>query len=258
MKEIPKIIHYCWFGKKEIPRKEAECIASWKKFFPDYELRLWNEDNIGLEQCAYAKQAYEQGLFAFVSDYVRAKVLYEYGGIYLDADVKVLKEFPKIYVEAGFLGFERRAFLGTAVMGCHPGNEILKELKDYYETHNFLNEKGRMDNIANVSVLTDIMKKKGLVLGGEPQEIEGFKIFPREMFYPKKLSETEFRITEETCCVHLCSNSWMTEREKRRGKNKIWIEIVRPFLREIRKVGIKILGKEKIRGVEIWIRDKMR
>lgn len=134
---IPKIIHYCWFGKNEMPLKEKECVAGWKKFYPDYEFKIWNEDNFDYNKCIYARQAYERGYYAFVSDYVRAKVLYEYGGIYLDTDVKIIKKLPNV-PEKGFLGFERRKFIGTAVMAAEPESELIAELLDYYEQHEFV------------------------------------------------------------------------------------------------------------------------
>lgn len=255
---IPRVIHYCWFGNGEIPEKEKNCIETWKKFFPDYEIKLWNEENFDFGSCNFAKQAYENKKYAFVSDYARAKILYEHGGLYLDTDVKVLKNFPKSIGENGVMGFERKAFLGTAVIAATPQNENIKKLIDYYEKHDFVQKDGSFDNIANVSIITDIMLEKGLVLGGEKQVVDGFEIFNREVFYPKKLSENEFRVTEETVAVHMCSNSWLSERERKRGNNKIWIEIVRPMLRWFRRLGTKIIGKERIRTLEIKLRNKLR
>jgi hypothetical protein len=241
-----------------MPEKEKTCVATWKEFFPDYEFKLWNEENFDYAQCDFAKQAYEHKKYAFVSDYARAKILYEYGGLYMDTDVKVLKTFPQSTAPKGFMGFERRAFLGTAVIASEPYNDNIKQLLEYYENHDFVQKDGSYDNIANVSVLTDIMKEKGLVLGGEKQQVDGFDIFNREVFYPKKLSDSQFNVTDETSAIHMCSNSWMTERERRRGNNKIWIEIVRPMLRGARSLGIRIIGKERIRKLEIKLRNKLR
>lgn len=255
---IPKVIHYCWFGNNEMPEKEKSCVETWKEFFMDYEFKLWTEENFDYKECTFAKQAYEAKKYAFVSDYARAKILYEYGGLYMDTDVKVLKNFPKSFGENGFMAFERRAFLGTAVIASKPQNGNIKELLNYYESHDFVQKDGSFDNIANVSILTDIMKEKGLLLGGEKQQVDGFDIYNREVFYPKKLSDTEFRMTEETCAIHMCSNSWMSEREKKRGNNKMWIEVVRPTLRALRSFGIKIIGKERIRKLEIKLRNNLR
>jgi len=256
---IPKIIHYCWFGKGPMPEKEQKCVETWKQFFPDYELKLWNEENFDYESCLFSRQAYESKKYAFVSDYARAKILYEYGGLYMDTDVKVLKSFSDLLEkDEGIVGFERKAFVGTAVIACQPQESCIKELLAYYETHNFVQKDGSFDNIANVSILTDIMKEKGLVLGGERQTIPGYEVYNREWFYPKKLNESEFNITDETVAIHMCSNSWMTERERKRGNNKIWIEVIRPVLRSCRSLGIKIVGKERIRQMEIKLRNKLK
>ena len=256
---IPKIIHYCWFGSKEIPEKEKACIATWNEMFPGYEFQLWSEDNFNYKECGFARQAYEHKKYAFVSDYARAKVLYEYGGLYLDTDVKVLKSFVRLLEEYdGVVGFERKAFVGTAVIACHAKNPTIKQLLEYYEKHDFVGADGSFDNIANVSILTDILKEKGLVLGGAEQIVDNFFVSKREFFYPKKLGETEFQVTDETYSIHMCSNSWLSERERKRGNNKIWIEIIRPTLRGLRSLGIKIIGKERIRKIEIKLRNKMR
>lgn len=256
---IKKIIHYCWFGKGEIPEKEKECISTWKDNFPGYEFKLWTENNFDFSSCAFAVQAYENKKYAFVSDYVRAKVLYEYGGLYLDTDVKVLKNFTELLDQYdGVVGFERKAFVGTALIACQLHDPCIRELLEYYEAHDFIQKDGSFDSIANVSILTDIMKSKGLVLGGERQVIPGFEVFNREYFYPKKLSETDFQLADETVVIHMCSNSWLSDRERKRGNNKIWIEVVRPALRGMRSLGIKILGKEKIRRLEIKLRNKLR
>ncbi len=255
---IPKIIHYCWFGNQPIPDKEQKCIDSWKKFFPDYEIKRWDESNFDVEETAFSKQAYENRDYAFVSDYVRAKVLYEYGGLYLDADVEIIKPFPKILDGSGFMGFERRHFLGTAVIASEKENELIKQLVEHYEKHSFMMKDGSIDNISNTSILTDIMKNRGLVLGGERQTVAGFEIFDREYFYPKKLNDTDFRITDKTCAIHKCSNSWLSDRERKRGTNKVWINVCRPILRTIRKTSTKLFGKEKTRKIEVKTRNKLR
>lgn len=252
---LPKIIHYCWFGAN-MPDAEQECIATWKQWMPEYELRLWNEKNIDFEQCAYAKQAYEQKEYAFLSDYVRAKVLYEQGGIYLDTDMMLFQKISE--TEKNFVGFERKNFVGTAIIGCEPKNPVIRELLDYYEKSPFLNIKGQPNRIANVSVLTDIFKEKGLQLNGERQQVAGFCVYEREKFFPKKVNEGQFQIADQTEAVHLCSNSWMSEREKRRGKNKVWIHVTRPLLRKFRAAGIRIVGKERVKKIEIRLRNRLR
>lgn len=255
---IPKIIHYCWFGDELIPQEQQKCINTWKIFFSDFEIKEWNEKNSALEECEFAKQAYDRKRYAFVSDYVRAKVLYKYGGIYLDTDIYWMKKMSTLLNYDGFLGFERKAFIGTAVMACTPHNSVIGDLLQYYEKHNFVDKHGNEDNIANVSILTDILKKKGLKTNGQPQIIDNMMVYNREVFFPKKLNTYKFEITEKTCAVHLAKNSWMTEREKKRGNSWFWRQVMRPLLRNIRHAGIRVFGKEKIRKLEISIRNKLR
>ena len=255
---IPKIIHYCWFGNGPMPEKEKKCIESWKKFFPDYEIKRWDETNFNYSSCKFARQAYEKKQYAFVSDYARAKILFEEGGLYLDTDVEILKPFPEMVDGSGFMGFERRHFIGTAVIAAEKNNQVIKKLLEYYEQHEFLMKDGSMDNIANVSVLTDVLREYDLQLGGERQTVAGFEIFNREFFYPKKLDEDKFRITDETCAIHRCSNSWMSERERKRGNSKLWINVGRPIFRTARNALVKVMGKERARKIEVKTRNKMR
>lgn len=255
-----KIIHYCWFGPKEIPEKEKKCIESWKKILPDYELMFWNESNSNLSENNFVKQAYESKNYAFVSDYIRTKVLYEYGGLYLDTDLELFSEFPKILEKNKcFLGFETRYQLGTAIMYFTPKHSIIKKFMNFYETHDFKDNKGNVNTIANVSILTDILINEGLVLNNNSfQTILDIDIYPREFFYPKKISDTEFKFTKETIAVHRCSNSWMTDRERRRGKNPLWINFIRPMLRTLKSIGVSVIGSENIQKLEIKIRNILK
>ena len=103
---IPKIIHYCWFGGKPLPKLAQKCKASWEKFFPDYEIKEWNEQNFDVNQVMFTEEAYKLKNYAYVSDYVRFWVLYHYGGIYFDTDVEVIRPLDDIIAHGSFLGFE--------------------------------------------------------------------------------------------------------------------------------------------------------
>ena len=92
---IPKIIHYCWFGKNEKPNIVKKCIETWRNILSDYQIIEWNEDSFDVNSNNFVREAYESGKFAFVSDYVRVYALYNYGGIYLDTDVEVYKPFSE-------------------------------------------------------------------------------------------------------------------------------------------------------------------
>ena len=259
MELIPKIIHCCWFGSKPIPEKESNCIKSWKKFLPDYEIRIWNEKNFNLNDCLFVQQAYEAKKYAFVSDYVRVKVLEEFGGLYLDTDFEILGDMHSILNEGiNFVGFETSRQVGTAILAFRPHDSLIKSFLTHYQTHHFIDENGRVDNIANVSMLTDLLVKKGLKLNRSKQDVAGIRVYNREYFYPKRVGDNEFLITKETVGVHRCSNSWMTDKEKKRGNNIIWIKCCRPVLLSIKSVLTNIIGKEKTRKIEIKIRNILK
>jgi mannosyltransferase OCH1-like enzyme len=256
---IPKIIHYCWFGGKEKPAKEKMCIETWKKFLPDYQIIEWNEENVDLDATPYCRQAYDLKKYAFVSDYVRTKVLYEYGGLYLDTDFKIIKPLEDILTNGkNIVGWETRTHVGTAILAFEKGHSVMKRFLDYYNSHPFVDRKGRMDNIANVAILTDILVEDGAVCNRLKQELNDITIYNRELFYPKKLEESEFRITEETVGVHMCSGSWYTEKQRKRGNNKFWLKVIRPVLILCRSLCLSILGKERARNIEIIIRNFLK
>lgn len=255
---IPKIIHYCWFGGKEIPTKEKKCIESWQKHLKHYKFQLWNEENSNIDECKYARQAYDKKQYAFVSDYIRIKALYEHGGIYLDTDIEVLKDFGNLLEEKAFLGFENRTTVGTAVMACEPGADFAKKMVEYYQTHDFVDINGNLNITTNVILLNSILESRGLKRVNEPQHIDGIQILERSVLFPKKKSEDDILIKDETLTIHHMSASWLTERQKRRGTSKIWISFVRPILKKILRLLYSILGDEQAKSIELYVRNLLR
>ena len=108
---IPKKIHYCWFGRKELPEKAKKCIASWKKYCPDFEIIEWNEDNIDVYQNQYTTYTYDNKRFAFLSDYLRLLIVYKEGGIYFDVDVEVVRPIDELLENQAFFGFETKDYI---------------------------------------------------------------------------------------------------------------------------------------------------
>lgn len=255
---IPKIIHYCWFGKGELPNLEKNCIETWKKILPDYQFMLWNEDSFDVQCCPYVRQAYDHKKFAFVSDYVRIKKLYEYGGIYLDTDIEVLYSFNPFLDCHAFLGFENRQYIGTAMIAVEAHNELAGQMLESYHRIPFIDEHGVMNLTTNVALLNGILIRMGLCANNSRQTVRNIEIYPRDFFFPKKISETEFRITSETICIHRMSGSWLTERQKRRGINKIWINVCRPVLRGVQMLLNKIIGEQRTKKIELLIRNKLK
>lgn len=213
---IPKIIHYCWFGENPLPESALKCIESWKRFLTDYEIKEWNETNFDLNCCDYVKEAYAAKKWAFVSDYVRFRVLYDEGGIYFDTDVELIASIDDIIERGPFLGMEGNNVAPGLGLSANPGLGLLRDVLDHYESIHFVNEtaSGDLDNV--VTYTTDILRKKGFVGGKEIECIDGVWIYPPEYFDPMEFITGKITITENTKSIHHYSASWFTDKEKKR------------------------------------------
>jgi len=214
---IPKIIHYCWFGGNPLPKSAKKCIASWRKYFPDYEIKEWNESNYDVHKIPYINEAYNAKKYAFVSDYARFDILYLYGGIYFDTDVEVIKHFDDILKNGGFMGFESIGMVATGLgMGCSARLGIIHQILEFYATLNFINSDGSYNTHTVVTYVTSILKKHGLRDDNVIQQFDGLVIYPIEYFCPKKFETDELVITSNTHCIHHYASSWMPSKEKRK------------------------------------------
>ena len=213
---IPKIIHYCWFGGGEKNPKILDCMASWKKRLPDFEIREWNEQNFDIHCCAYVEEAYAAGKYAFVSDYARLYALYHEGGVYLDTDIEILKSFEALLRNRRMvLGFEDGEYVLTAFMAAEPGLQCFEELLASYAGKRFLLENGKPDLLPNPVIVTEAMRRFGLQANGKRQAFgEGFEIFPPEVFSAYNIAFQRLEITADTMTVHHCMGTWQTSREK--------------------------------------------
>lgn len=207
---IPKIIHYCWFGGNPLPLEALKYIESWKKTMPDYELRLWNEDNFDINSNLYVKEAYESRKFAFVSDYVRLYALYHEGGIYMDTDVEVIKDFSPFLHLSAFSGFESNGYVQTCMMASEKNGLWVNELLKEYENRHFIKEDKTFDLTPNTVIISEHMKKKGLIMNNSYQNFEGLTtMYPSEYFCPISQNTGKITITENTYCIHHFVGSWM-------------------------------------------------
>lgn len=216
---IPKVIHYCWFGRSELPPLAKKCIASWKQFLPDYEIKEWNEDNFNVNAIPYTEQAYKHKKYAFVSDYARFKILYEHGGIYFDTDVEVIKPVNDILANGAFMGLEidvKNASkhdlknsvnpgLGFAAQPSHP---FLEEMLRCYEKKRFTKN--------NLKTITEYTSELFLEKGFSPKEgqitdIANFKIYPRTFFCPYSTKKHAIEITNDTRSIHHYATSWASK-----------------------------------------------
>ena len=206
--QIPKIIHYCWFGGNPLPELAQKCIASWKKFCPDYEIKEWNESNYDVRKIQYTAQAYDAKKYAFVSDYARFDILYKYGGVYLDTDVELIKSLDKIIKQGAFCGVEQLGALNTGLgMATPTESQIFREILDSYQSDKFINTDGSFNLKTVVTRVSDILKKHGFSNKDGIQEIAGFRIYPTEYFCPKSYLG-EINLTENTYSIHHFGASW--------------------------------------------------
>ncbi|MCW3786650.1 glycosyltransferase family 32 protein [Plebeiibacterium sediminum] len=232
---IPKTIHYCWFGKNPLPKSAVKCIASWRKFLPDYEIKEWNEENFDVNINTFTKEAYEEKKYAFVSDYARLWIIYNYGGIYFDTDVEVIREMDDILDKGPFMAFEKHLMNPEMAHYVNPGlgyasnknNPIIKEIMTFYEKSKSYQE----DVIPIVPITTDVLKLHGLYESDTPIEInENFTIYPWEYFCPIEYLSNKLEISANTRSIHHYTESWMGWKLKlqtRKGafisKAKMWL-----------------------------------
>lgn len=227
---IPKIIHYCWFGRGEKPEQAQMCIESWKKYLPDYELKEWNEDNFDITQNQYVREAYENRKFAFVTDYVRLYALYNEGGVYMDTDVETLGNFDAFLHHHAFSGFETDGNVPTGMMAAEKGSVWAKDLLDQYKDRVFVLPDGSFDMMTNTGVITDYMIEKGLVLNNKYQDFPGLcTMYPADYFCPKDHRTGKIRCTPNTVCIHHFAGSWLQHKWYQDLRHSLKLFMVKVF-----------------------------
>lgn len=222
--EIPKVIRYCWFGGKPLPPLALKCIKSWKKLFPGYEIKRWDESNFDVNVIPYTQQAYEAGKYAFVSDYARLWILYNFGGFYFDTDVEVIRNMDDIISSGPFMGCENEFVPCNSPdkLGVNPGLGLCAskgmsfygELLNLYATLTFKRIDGSLNTETIVSYTTKRLCSKGLKNVPEVQEIEGIKIYPKDYFCPMNYISKQLDITVNTRSIHHYCASWYGKRER--------------------------------------------
>lgn len=198
---IPKIIHYCWFGEGEKPEQVIEYITLWKQKNPNYDIKEWNESNFDYQHWKFCREAYQVKKFAFVSDVCRLYALLTEGGIYLDTDIEMIKNFDPFLSDKSFIGEERDHTIGSGCIGAEKGTSWVKDFLETYKTREFINYKGRLLDYPNTMYLTDFLKK----YKQKP------KIYPIDFFCAKDYETKEVFITENTVCVHQYAASWFVK-----------------------------------------------
>lgn len=211
---IPKKIHYCWFGRGEMPQVALDCIDTWHKYMPDWEYKLWNEENFDINYCQYSKEAYGAGKYAFVSDVARLVAIEKEGGIYLDVDFEVYKSFEPLLHYKAFAGFEgcKRKLVMMGVFGSEAHGEWVNENLHMYDNRHFLMEDGSFDLTTNVLATTMLMERSGFIRNWKEQDYKDLHVFPTDYFSPRHTTGDYFR-TENTYCEHKGVSSWAEKKD---------------------------------------------
>lgn len=205
---IPKIIHYCWLSGDPYPELVQHCMQSWKEKLPDYEFMLWDMNRFDIHSVSWVEQACAAKKWAFAADYIRLYALYNYGGIYLDSDVEVLKSFDDLLELPYFFGREHyfdmidaSNTIEAATMGCEKGCAVIKECLDFYDGRNFVKPNGEYDMLILPYAMSLVFSKHA----------KRISLLPMDYFSPKNTRTLEIEATENTYSVHHFNGSWYTK-----------------------------------------------
>ncbi len=243
---IPKIIHYCWYGGKPLPRMLEYCIDSWKEFLPHYQFILWNEDNMVFD-CEFIRNAYTEKKWAFVSDYVRLKAVYEYGGIYMDTDMLLLKSLDDFLSNQCFFGAEHPKSINASIFGAEKNNDFIHQCLEIYQRKNFFFVP-IPKIVSDVFIKTYRLKREFI----ETITLENIVIYEVDYFYSLPygnlfdIHHYQKYVTKNSYGVHLWHGSWHNYNElvllRRKEYYKALKKIYKTILIE-RKLSMPYLKK---------------
>lgn len=230
---IPKIIHYCWFGRGKMPDNLQKYIKTWHEKMPEYRIIEWNEEKFDIDSSIdYVKEAYASKKYAFVSDYVRLKALYDFGGIYLDTDIEVIQNPSALLQNASLVtGFETETNLITAFIAAEKHHYIIGEFLNEYKERHFLQKEGNYDQTPINDRFTSLMTQHGLKKDNSRQTLEnGIEIYPYTVFCGQNIENSHPQITNDTYTVHRFQASWKKENLVTRIKYRIIVRLLQKIL----------------------------
>ena len=243
---MEKIIHYCWFGGKPLPKLAKKCIKSWKKFLPDFEIREWNETNFDINITKFSKQAYDAKKWAFVSDVARIYALKNYGGIYFDTDMIITKNIDEVLTHEVVAGWESEYNVAVGVLTAKSkNNELINKLWDFYCENDFSEE--NVYSLSIPTILTNLLKREYNLKSKhlECQTLRNdIKIYARDYFYPISCDKSPNMFTNNTCMIHYYIGSWIPQNEQKRLKfQMIFGKNLGNFILDVLVKGKRILKK---------------
>ncbi len=235
---IPKMIHYCWFGRNPLPQSAQKCIESWKRFLPDYEIKEWNEDNFDVGIIPYTREAYAAKKYAFVSDYTRFWILYNYGGLYFDTDVELIKPMDDIIASGPFMGAEidgdeRKGLMPKVApglcIGAYKEMPLFGNVLDKYRKMDFWGSDGTFNKYTMIPLVSDLLKAEGMRSTEDIQKVGDFTIYPAEYFNPLDIATGILNKTPNTRSIHWFMASWLPPQP-------LWKKKLKQYLRRIKKL----------------------
>ncbi|BFL13778.1 exopolysaccharide biosynthesis protein [[Clostridium] hylemonae] len=217
---IPKVIHYCWFGKKPLPGEVKKCIKSWEKYCPGYEIKEWNESNFDIDSHLFTASAYREKAWAFVSDYARLKIIYDNGGVYFDTDVELLKNIDFLLENSCYIGVQQCECLCTTGLGFGAARfnpAVLCMLREYDGLEFTLQHQKEM---ACPYLNSKAIEKLGYRYSEKVWEGKDITVYPFRYFDPIAPGNSENLLCGDTVSIHQYSASWTSG--KNRFKRKIF------------------------------------
>lgn len=234
---IPKIIHYCWFGGNPMTELGKRCIDSWKKYCPGYEIREWNESNFDIHCCRFVEEAYEGKKWAFVADYARFYAIYNYGGVYLETDSKIIKPIDNLLSHNAFFGFGSET-MTLPLIGSIKGGSVAKKMLDYYESHSFIQGEKQKLMTVNEILFNILIKEYRLVPNNKFQVLkDDTAVYPKEFFFSTDWQTGVITKNPQLYVIHYADGSWLSESEK------FEVKLSRKFTKIIGAKNGKRLGK---------------
>lgn len=217
---IPKKIHYIWFGKKTIPDNLQKCIDSWKRYCSDYEIIRWDESNYDISKNDYMKQAYDAGAYGFVPDYARLDILYQYGGIYMDTDVEVVKSLDDMLYQQAFCGVEKWQTINFGgCSGAIKGHRAIRKFLDGRKKISFYNMDGSKNRNTCGFYDTNIAIGNGYQINGTTQNIMDMNVYAFDYFHPYDYMSGQTVRTKNTYTIHRFNGGWLDEKMRKDNIN---------------------------------------